>query len=52
VREHIITKKEEGHVISGNLEGLRAERRQWNPKSSNSFPFYILFLEFWGFVIF
>jgi len=46
VRECIITKKEEGHVISGNLGGLRAEKRRWNPKSSNNFPFIFYFLSF------
>ena len=46
MKERVITKKEGGHVISGILGGLRTERRRWNPKNSNSFPFYILFLEF------
>ena len=46
MRERIITKKEEGYIISGNLGGLRRERRQWDPKSSNNFPFIIYFLSF------
>ena len=44
VRERIITKKGEGYIISGILGGLRTEKRQWNPKSSNSFPFIFYFL--------
>jgi len=43
-------KKERAVLSVGIWEDL--ERRQWNPKSSNSFPFYILFFEFQGFVIF
>ena len=46
MRERIITKKEEDCIISGNLGGLRTERRQWNPKSSNSFSFIFYFLSF------
>jgi len=46
MKEHIITKKGEDHVISRILGGLGTERRQWNPKSSNSFPFIFYFLSF------
>ena len=46
VREHVITKEGEGCIISGNLGGLRRERRRWDPKSSNNFPFIIYFLSF------
>jgi len=35
----IIIKTGEGHIISGILGGLRIERSQGNPKSSNSFLF-------------
>jgi len=44
MKEHVITKKGGGCVISEILEGLGIERRQWNPKSSNSFPFIFYFL--------
>jgi len=46
MKEHVITKKEGGYVISGILRGLGTERRQWNSKSSNNFPFIIYFLSF------
>jgi len=46
VRKRIITKEGEGCVISGNLGGIRTEKRQWSPKSSNSFPFIFYFLSF------
>jgi len=46
VKKCVITKKGEGHVISGNLGGLRTERRRWNPKSSNIFSFIFYFLSF------
>jgi len=39
-------RKGEDHIISGILGGFRIERRQWNPKSSNSFPFIFYFLSF------
>ena len=44
MKEYVITKKGGGCVISGILEGLGTERRRWNPKSSNSFPFIFDFL--------
>jgi len=44
MKEHVITKKGGGRVISGILEGLGTKRRQWNPKSSNSFSFIFYFL--------
>ena len=44
MKEYVITKKEGGCIISGILEGLGTERRRWNPKSSNSFPFIFDFL--------
>ena len=44
MKECIITKKEGGCVISKILGGLGTERRQWNSKSSNIFPFIFYFL--------
>jgi len=46
MKKYVITKKREGHIISGILGGLGTERRQWNSKSSNNFPFIIYFLSF------
>jgi len=41
-----LQRKEEGCIISGILGGLRTERSQWDPKSSNIFPFIFDFLSF------
>jgi len=46
VREHVIIKTKEEHVISRILGGLRTERSQGNPKSSNSFLFIFYSLSF------
>ena len=46
MKECVITKKGEGHIISGILGGLGTKRRQWNSKSNNNFPFIIYFLSF------
>ena len=46
VRERVIIKTGEDHVISRILGELRTEKSQWNPKSSNSFLFIFYFLSF------
>jgi len=46
MKECVIIKKGGDHVISGILGGLGTEKRRWNPKSSNSFPFIFDFLSF------